>query len=167
MWSEIYDWVLQCRSLRKYKWMKHKQECIPARCIPSAAVAVCRGGGVCPGGVCAGISVRGCLSRDVCLRGVSAQWGGVSGRHSPCERNDWQTGVKTLRMVINNQYYLLKNNTAQLYFILVTAKLHWNFSSSLKDVLDIYWYPTVHMVWNPLPVVAIRDILWYTGKIWM
>ena len=30
------------------------------------------------------------------------------------------------------------NNIAQLYFILRTAKLHWNFSSITKDAPDIY-----------------------------
>ena len=31
-----------------------KQECIPVGCVPSAAVAVCWGGGFYPGGVCPG-----------------------------------------------------------------------------------------------------------------
>ena len=58
-----------------------KQECIPVGCVPSAAVAICWGGGCLPGGVSA---QRGCLPRGgvcpgVCLPGgVSAQGAGVS-----------------------------------------------------------------------------------------
>ena len=42
----------------------------------------------------------------------------------------------------------LRNNTAQLYFILGRADLHWKVSSCLRDATDIYSYrfPTVHMV---------------------
>ena len=32
------------------KGINVQQECIPVGCVPSAAVAVCWGGGVCPGG---------------------------------------------------------------------------------------------------------------------
>ena len=57
-----------------------KQECIPVGCVPSAAVAVCWGGGW-PGGVSAQVV------------SASMHWG----RPLPhCEQNDWQTGVKTL-----------------------------------------------------------------------
>ena len=38
----------------------------------------------------------------------------------------------------NGQYIWNKNNIAQLYFILGRAKLHWNFSSTLKDVPHIH-----------------------------
>ena len=38
----------------------------------------------------------------------------------------------------NDQYILHKNNIAQLYLILRTAKLHWNFSSIPKDGPDIH-----------------------------
>ena len=41
-------------------WIISKQECIPVGCVPSAAVAVCWG-----------VSVRGWLSRDVSVRGMS------------------------------------------------------------------------------------------------
>ena len=39
-----------------------------------------------------------------------------------------------------------KNNIAQLYFILGRVKLHWNFSSWLRDGSDIYRLPILHMV---------------------
>ena len=45
----------------------------------------------------------------------------------------------------NDQYIWHRNNIAQLCFILRTAKLHWNFSSWLRDASDIYRFPTVHM----------------------
>ena len=64
--------------------------CLPRGCLPGEGVSaqgrvclprrVSAYGGVCPGGVFA--------QGGVCL--------GVSGRHPPCEQNDWQTGVKTL-----------------------------------------------------------------------
>ena len=38
----------------------------------------------------------------------------------------------------NDQYISHKNNIAQLYFILGTAELHWNFSSIPKDDPDIH-----------------------------
>ena len=38
----------------------------------------------------------------------------------------------------NDQYMWHKNNIAQLYLILGTTELHWNFSSILKDVTDIH-----------------------------
>ena len=46
----------------------------------------------------------------------------------------------------NDQYIWHKNNIAQLYFILWRAKLCWNFSRWLRDVPNIYRFPTVHMV---------------------
>ena len=51
------------------------QECIPVGCVPSAAVAVSPGGGVCllPGGVCSG---------EVSAPGVSASEGGVVSQHA-------------------------------------------------------------------------------------
>ena len=45
----------------------------------------------------------------------------------------------------NDQYIWHKNNIAQLYFILGRAELHWNFSSWLRDVPDIYRFPVDHM----------------------
>ena len=47
-----------------------QQECIPVGCVPSAAVAVCSGGGVSAQG---DVFPGGCLPR----RGVSAQEGGL------------------------------------------------------------------------------------------
>ena len=46
----------------------------------------------------------------------------------------------------NDPYIWHKNNIEQLYFILARAKLCWNFSSWLRDVSDIHWFPTLHMV---------------------
>ena len=40
----------------------YEQECIPVGCVPSAAVAVCWMGVVCPG-----VSARGCLPGGVCI----------------------------------------------------------------------------------------------------
>ena len=58
------------KDLQKSK-KKFKQECIPVGCVPSAAVAVLREGGVCPGGVVyPGGVIRGCLPRWVCQGGV-------------------------------------------------------------------------------------------------
>ena len=56
---------------------KTKQECISVGCVPSAAVAVCPGGGVSPGGVSAQGGLPGGVSaQGECLpRGVSAQGG--------------------------------------------------------------------------------------------
>ena len=52
-----------------------QQECIPVGYVPSAAVAVSRGGGgVCPGVV--SVQGRECLLRGVSIQGVTAQ--GVS-----------------------------------------------------------------------------------------
>ena len=68
---------------------------------------------------------------------------------------------------INTQYNWLQNNIAQLYFILRTAKLCWNFSSLLWDVWYLQISNSAHG-WNPLPdgkSVNIRGILRYTGKI--
>ena len=60
------------------------QECIPVGCVPpSAAVAVCRGGGCLPGG--GGSGQGGCLPRgDVCQITSPPPW------------TEWQTPVKTL-----------------------------------------------------------------------
>ena len=89
-WCSQYNPVrFQLNSHIKAKYyasnFKLKQEYIPVGCVPAAAVAVCLVG-FCPGG---------CLPR----RGVSALGdvcpGGVC-QTSSCERNDWQTGVKTL-----------------------------------------------------------------------
>ena len=65
-----------------------KQECIPVGCVPSAAVAVCRGvSAFGPGGVC--FWSRGCL---LLVPGVSAFGpGGCVSQHAL----DRQTGVKT------------------------------------------------------------------------
>ena len=78
------------------KWMKIKQECIPVKCIPSAAVAICWGVGVCLGGVCPGASAWGHLSGGVCLwgGGVFAQGGCLPRRgvHLPLwtDRHLWK-----------------------------------------------------------------------------
>ena len=54
----------------------------------------------------------------------------------------------------NDLYISDKNNTAQLYFILGRAELHWNFTSILKDAFDIYrffnrkWVLTMYSVGN-------------------
>ena len=45
-----------------------------------------------------------------------------------------------------DQYIWDKNNIAQLYFILGTAELCWNFSGWLRDAPDIYRFPVMHMV---------------------
>ena len=58
-----------------------KQECIPVGCVPSAAVAVCWGGGVsAQWGVCleGGVCPGGCLPRGVSVRGCMPRAGGVS-----------------------------------------------------------------------------------------
>ena len=47
---------------------------------------------------------------------------------------------------INTQYNWLQNNTAQLYFKLGRAKLHWNFSSIPKDGSDIHRFSNMKSV---------------------
>ena len=47
---------------------------------------------------------------------------------------------KYFEAYINDQYIWRKNNIAQLYFTLETAKLHWNFSSIPKDAPDIHLF---------------------------
>ena len=81
-----------------------KQECLPVRCVPSAAVAVCRGvspggelsaqwgclpgSGVCPGSVCPGgfmprgVCPEGCLPRGCLPQKCLPK--GVSGRGCVC-----------------------------------------------------------------------------------
>ena len=77
-------WFLWCTECVKIQKKKPKQECIPVGCVPSAAVAIYRGGGTTPGGVCScgqGVCSRGCVSAPGgCLSaaGVSALGGGVS-----------------------------------------------------------------------------------------
>ena len=46
----------------------------------------------------------------------------------------------------NDQYIWHKNNIAQLYFLLGRLKLHWNFSSWLRDAPDIYRFPVEHKI---------------------
>ena len=41
-----------------------------------------------------------------------------------------------LKAYINNQNIWLKNNTAQIYFILGRASFHWNFSSLLRNATE-------------------------------
>ena len=53
---------------------------------------------------------------------------------------------KIFGIIKSNLYITSKNNTAQLYVTLVWAKLHWNFSSWLKDVPDIHKFLSVHVV---------------------
>ena len=43
-----------------------------------------------------------------------------------------------LELYIDNQYIWFKTNTAQLYFTLGRAELHWNFSSIPNDGSDIH-----------------------------
>ena len=47
---------------------------------------------------------------------------------------------------INNQYICLKNNTAQLYFILREANQCWKFSYLLRDAPGFHRFLSVHMV---------------------
>ena len=47
---------------------------------------------------------------------------------------------------INKENICLKNNTAQLNFILERASLHLNFSSLLRDASDNNIFLTVHMI---------------------
>ena len=51
-----------------------------------------------------------------------------------------------LEVHVNYQYICLKNDTTQLYFILGTVDLHFNFSRVFRVVSDIHRFPTVHMV---------------------
>ena len=69
-----------------------KQECIPVKCVPSAAVAVCLGGGGClprggclpgmSGGVC--LSVGGCLPIGRVYQFAGSACGGVCPRGGVC-----------------------------------------------------------------------------------
>ena len=73
---------------------------------------------------------------------------------------------------INNQYSYLKNNTAQLYFILGTADLdlHWKFFHITEKCPGYSQISKSVCGQDPLPVeksVNIRAILRYTGKISM
>ena len=84
-----------------------KQECIPVGCVPSAAVAVSRGGGLFRGGcgcvsapwggVCSrGVSSGGCLLPGVCLLlGVSAP-GGVCSQGGVCSGGCLLQGMSAL-----------------------------------------------------------------------
>ena len=86
-------------------YLNHKKECIPVGCVPSTAVAVCRGmssQGVClpargclpkgvsaHGGVCLGVSAWGvCLGLSACLPGGFCPGGcacpGVSAHRGVC-----------------------------------------------------------------------------------
>ena len=77
------------------------QECIPVGCVPSAAVAVGGGGGVCYCGVGMSAWSRGpgvsAWSRRVSAwsRGCLLGWGDVC-QMPPPPSTEWQTGVKTL-----------------------------------------------------------------------
>ena len=51
-----------------------------------------------------------------------------------------------LEVQIHNQYICLKNNTAQLYFVLGRAELYWKFSRLLGRDTDIHRFPTMYMV---------------------
>ena len=100
-----------------------KQECIPVGCVPSAALAVCCGGGVSvqgvsalggclprgdggvclPGGICPGVSAWGCLPR-----GASAPV--HAGIHPPVnrmtDRRLWKyyLAATSLRTVMNSRF---------------------------------------------------------------
>ena len=115
------------------------QGCLAEGCLP---VGVCPGGclfgGVCPGGCLPrGVSAQGvCLPRGgVSAQGVSAQGCVCPGvaRHppvgvsaqglpdTPCEQNDWQTGVKTLpcrNFVAGGNYHNLLGNRPEDIYIL-------------------------------------------------
>ena len=80
-WEVVFWWSRQCSSGIMYSSIRSvegllamkKQECIPVGCVPSASVAVSRGGGCLPGGCLP----KGCLlGRGICLGGVST--GGAS-----------------------------------------------------------------------------------------
>ena len=69
-----------------------KQECIPVGCVPSAAVAICLGGGL-PRGVCGGrgVSAPGrCLPMGVCVSQHALR------QTPPCRQNSWDMLVKIL-----------------------------------------------------------------------
>ena len=61
---------------------------------------------------------------------------------------------KYLEAYINDLYILLKNNTAQIYFISGRAELRWNFSITPEDGFDIHrffsrkWVVTMCIVGN-------------------
>ena len=69
----IFEW--QKSKKNRFSKFDNKQECIPVGCLPSASMAVGKGGGVCRR---AGVSAvgPGCLLRE------------VSARHLPREQND-------------------------------------------------------------------------------
>ena len=71
-----------------------------------------------------------------------------------------------LEAYVNNQYICLKNNSAQLYFILGKAELCLNFSSLLCDALIfIDFQKCTWLRLFPLgKSVNIRGIFSYTGK---
>ena len=48
--------------------------------------------------------------------------------------------------LVNYQYIYVKTYTAQLYFILGKAELHFKFSSLLRNAPDIHIFPTVYIV---------------------
>ena len=55
----------------------------------------------------------------------------------------WENIIRNIH--ITNTFDTKIENTAQLYFILGRAELHWNFSSWLRDVPDIHIFLTVHI----------------------
>ena len=68
----------------------------------------------------------------------------------------------------NDLYISHKNNIAQLYFILGRAKLHWKFSSILKDGFDMHRFFQQEVGINHVQCwksVNIRSIPKTTGKI--
>ena len=48
----------------------------------------------------------------------------------------------------NDQYIWHKNNIAQLYFTLGSFELHWNFSSTPRDVRDIHRFSNRKWILN-------------------
>ena len=83
--SVLKNFKIKNFSFNQVMQLKYQQECIPVGCVPSAAVAVCGGGGegVCPGGcVCPG---EGCVCPGVCLPRGCLPRAGVT---PPCEQND-------------------------------------------------------------------------------
>ena len=53
--------------------------------------------------------------------------------------------MKKIEAQINMEYICLKNNTAQLYFVLGRVDLDFNFFSLLRDAPDIHKFPTMYM----------------------
>ena len=75
--------------------------------------------------------------------------------------------MKKIEVQINMEYICLKNNTAQLYFVLGRVDLDFIFFSLLRDAPDIHKFPTMYMANTHflLENLWISVFLRYTGKI--